>query len=351
MTSDTPPPAAANVGGNGSGFDPNARYVIVVYDQHSITAGDYADVDEALSRVDPDKVNWVTVRDVHDEAELTKLLTHFNVDPAILPDILDEGPLEFDTEYESCLYLEYIVPYLDEPTQRLVPSGGSFILGTNFLIVYTHQLHGLFARTRRLLLNRQTKAMGQGPDYLLYLLMRAYVVEHYHRGFKHLNQRLEELEDLVLAGQGDEDAYAAILDQREEIKPWNDPLLETEDFLEFIKDAESKFITPEVNRLFAKTLFREIEGLLESYDRLRLWLKEIVDLHLANVSRTTARVNQLLTIIATIFLPITFIASIYGMNFDNMPELSWRWGYPAVLLLMATVALSLAVYMKRRKWF
>lgn len=333
------------------GLDPNARYVIVVYDAHGIVAHACADVDGVLRRVDQHKVNWITVRDVHDEAELTKLLTYFDVDLDILPDIMDEGPIEFDTEYETCLYLEYIVPYLDESLQRLVSSGGSFILGANFLIVYTHQLHGLFSRTRRQLLNRQTKAMQHGPDYLLYLLMRAFIVEHYHRAFKHLNTRLDALEDLVLVGHGDERAFLAIIDQREEIKPWNDPLLETEDFLEYIKDADSKFISPEVAPLFAKTLYREIHNLLDSYNRLRLWLKEIMDLQQASVERRTSRVNQLLTIVATIFLPITFIASIYGMNFENMPELSWRYGYPAVLLLMATVAASLVIFMKRRKWF
>lgn len=334
---------------NGS-FSP-AHYAIVVYDNDDIFATECADMDSVLGYVDPGKVNWITIRNVHDEAELTKLLEFFDINPILLPEILDEGPMEFDAEYENCLYLEYIVPYFNELTGNLIPSGGSFILGTNFLIAYAHESHRLFARTRRLMLNRQTKAMQHGPDYLLYLLLRAFVVEHYHRSFKHLNIRLEELEDLVLESRGTESAYNAILAQREEIKPWNDPLLEMEDFLEYVKDAESKFIAEDVERLFSRALYREIVGLLEHYTRLRVWLNEIMDLHLANVERNTARVNQLLTVIATIFLPITFIASVYGMNFEYMPELSWRWGYPVVLLVMATVAVGLALYMKRRKWF
>jgi len=84
---------------------------------------------------------------------------------------------------------------------------------------------------------------------------------------------------------------------------------------------------------------------------LRLRLKEITDLHIANVNTNAGRVSQLLTIIATVFLPITFIASVYGMNFDFMPELRQPWGYPAVLLLMLTVATGILVYMKRRGWY
>jgi len=297
------------------------------------------------------RVNWVTVRDVHNEDELRRLLNYFSVDEFVLPDILDEGQVEFETEFESCLYLEYMVPYLDEKTQMLFQSKGSFILTTNALILYEHQLHSLFSRMRRRALSRQTHVMEYGPDYLLYLLIRAVIVEHFQHGFKHLIVDLEKLEDYVLVGQGREGVYREILEARERIKPWNEPLLELEDFLEYIKDAESKFITDSVAKFFTKSLLREIETLLNSYDRLRAMLKEVMDLHMGNVERNTGRVNQLLTIIATVFLPITFIASIYGMNFEYMPELEQPWGYPAVLILMASVALGLIIFMKRRRWF
>ena len=130
-----------------------------------------------------------------------------------------------------------------------------------------------------------------------------------------------------------------------------EPELDAFDFLEFVKDAESKFISDDVAKFFTKSLFREIEDLLAYYDRLRGYMNEIMSLHMGNIERTTGRVNQLLTIIATIFLPITFIASIYGMNFEYMPELNQPWGYPAVLLLMLVVALSLLIFMRRRRWF
>jgi magnesium transporter len=304
-----------------------------------------------LQQSDATRVNWVTVRDVHDEAEMNKLLRHFNIDPVILPDVLDETQVEFESEYEDCLYLEYMVPYLDEKQQRLLQSRGSFILTSNALILYEHQLHGLFSRTRRRALNHLTHVMEHGPDYLLYLLIRAVIVEHFQHGFKHLAHQLEELEDQVLAGGGREEVYRTILGARERLKPWNEPLLEIEDFLEYIKDAESRYITDTVAKLFTKSLLREIETLLANYDRLRAMLKEVMDLHMGNVERNTGRVNQLLTVIATVFLPITFIASIYGMNFDYMPELRLPWGYPAVLILMATVAGALLLFMKRRGWF
>jgi len=259
--------------------------------------------------------------------------------------------MQFDTEYENCLYLEYTVPYLHPERNLLEQSSGSFVLGSNFLILYEHQVHGLFARTRRRVTSHQTKAQQHGPDYLLYLLLRAVIVEHYQLSFRHLTRQLEDLEDHVLTGRGREEVYRDILFTREEIKPWNEPLLELEEFLEFVKDAESKFISDQEGKVFTKALYREIESLLTYYDRLRAYLTEIMSLHMAAVERNTSRVNQLLTVIATVFLPITFIASIYGMNFEYMPELEQPWGYPAVLLLMLVVALSLLLFMRRRRWF
>jgi magnesium transporter len=346
------PLTARGLAANGTPAPGNqAKYVIVVYDSETIEAHECRTFDELLSRIDHQRINWVTIRDVHDEAEMTRLLAEFRVDPFVLVEILDEGRMQFDVEYENCLYLEYTVPYLHPERHLLEQSSGSFVLGKEFLILYEHQVHGLFARTRRRLINHQTKAQQHGPDYLLYLLLRAVIVDHFQHSFKHLTLQLEELEDHVLTGRGREEVYSDILFMREEIKPWNEPLLELEDFLEFVKDAESKFISEQEGRVFTKSLFREIESLLAYYDRLRGYLTEIMSLHMGAVERNTARVNQLLTVIATIFLPITFIASIYGMNFVYMPELDEPWAYPAVLILMGVVALGLIIFMRRRRWF
>lgn len=336
---------------NDSLINAPTRYSVVVYDADSIASMECATIDDVLAQVQPGKVNWITIRDVHDETELLKLLAFFQLDTFLLQEILDENLMVFETEYENCLYLEYVVPYHSPQTKQYEQSKGSYILGRDFLILYEHDIHGLFARTRRRILGQQTKAQRYGPDYLLYLLLRAAVVEHYQVTFKRLTRELEELEDYVLASSGSEEVFQDILATRENIKPWNEPLLDLEDFLEFVKDAESRFISDETARQYTKGLIREVSEMLDYYDRLHLWMKEVMDLHMANVSRNANRVMQLLTLFATIFLPLTFISSLYGMNFRYMPELDWRIGYPLVLLLMLSIAVGLVIFMKRRHWF
>lgn len=312
---------------------------------------DCASIEEVLSLIEPERINWITLRDVHDEAGILKLLSYFNIDPFVMNEIMDERPMQFDIEYENCLYLEYVVPhYLTDP-RTVVTSKGAFVLGRNFVILYEHDIHRLFTRTRKRLVSRQTKAQRYGADYLLYLLLRAAIVEHYQLSFKQLTIKLEAVEDRVLAGNGSEEGFQEVLAVREEVKPWNEPLLELQDFLEFVKDAESKFISSDNAHYFTKDLNREIEGLIEYYDRLHMWLKEVMDLHMASLTRSSNRIIQILTVVSSIFLPLTFISSIYGMNFKHMPELNHPLGYFTVLLIMAAVGLGSLWFMKRRKWF
>ena len=335
---------AAGRGGEGS-------YVLVVYNADTVSQVACNSIDEVLARVDPESINWITLRDVHDEGAILKLFSFFQLDPFILNEILDETPKQFDIEYENGLYLEYVVPHYLPESKAVELSKGACILGRNFVILYEHDIHHLFARTRKRILGRQTKAQRYGADYLLYLLLRAALVEHYQLAFNQLTMKLEALEDDILFSDGGEEVFRDILAVREEVKPWNEPLLELQDFLEFVIDAESKFISDDITRYFTRELNREVEGLLGYYDRLHSWLKEVMDLHLAKVNQNVNRIMKTLTVIATIFLPLTFISSVYGMNFLNMPELRHPLGYASVLLLMLIVAVGSLVMMKRRKWF
>lgn len=322
---------------------------------YSPTALDYypcASVAEVISRMDEQSISFISCLGFGDDrTEVEALLRQFDLPPALAQDIIDDTSVEFEGETERYLYLEHAVPvYLNGDS---APSAVrvSFILGASYLILFEKSDAPIFTKTFRRILSGQSRAQRYGPDYMLYLLLRAAIVEHYQVTFLRLNTRLDELEDMVLANPAEEEAYQEILVAREELKPWNIPLLELEDFLEFVKDAESRLITEETTRFYTRFLYREVRDLLDSYARLRQWLKEIMELHMASVSRRANKVMQLLTVVATIFLPLTFITSLYGMNFTNMPELNQPWAYPAVLLVLLLIAGGSLLYMKRRGWF
>jgi magnesium transporter len=328
-----------------------SRVSLVTYVPAAIESFECANIDELLAHVDPVQNNWITIRNVHDRPQLEKVLAFFEIEPALIDHMLDDSMFAFDGEFDNCLYLEYAIPVYGQGEAEAQDVRGSFIVGKKFLILYQKDGDGIFGRTRKHILAGTTKVQRFGPDYLLYLLLRSAIVDHYFNAFKHLNKKLEDLEDEVLAHPGRAMNFQRILAMREAIKPLWAYIYELEDFIEFLVDVDSQFISENVNRLFTKYLYREAEENLAAYERLRLRLKEVLDLHMANINANSSRVTQLLTVIATIFLPITFIASVYGMNFDYMPELRQPWGYPAVLLVMMAVAGSTLVYMKRKGWF
>lgn len=327
------------------------RISLVKYIPTAIESLEFDDIDELLGQIDPVQNSWITVRGVQDRPSLEKLLRFFELDLALVDYMLDDSFFTFEGEHENCLYMEYAIPLYDNAQTYLHDVRGSFILGKNFLILYQKDGGGIFTRTRKHMMAGATKFQRFGTDYLLYLLLRSAIVDHYFNAFRYLNKKLEDLEDEVLAHPGQEKMLRNILALREEIKPLWEYIYELEDFTEFLVDTDSQFISKETNRLFIKYLYREAQDNLAAYERLRLRLKEVLDLHIANINTNAARVTQVLTVIATIFLPITFIASIYGMNFDYMPELRQPWGYPAVLLLMLTVAGGILIYMKRKGWY
>lgn len=324
---------------------------ILSYSANTLSYHPSATVDELLGHVADNANSFITCTGFGEDRSAVKvLLAHFGLPMTLAEDIIDDTSVEFVGEAEHFLYLEHAVPVLLPGQSVPEPARISFILGGTYLLLFEKAAAPIFSKTLHRIISGQSKAQRYGSDYLLYLLLRASVLEHYQVTFLHFNTRLDNLEDMVLANPAEEGAYREILVAREELKPWNIPLLELEDFLEFVTDAESDFITPATSRYYTKSLYREVGDLLDAYLRLRQWLKEIMDLHMAAVNRRANKVMQLLTVVATIFLPLTFITSLYGMNFANMPELDEPWAYPAVLAVLLLIALGSLYYMKRRDW-
>lgn len=149
---------------------------------------------------------------------------------------------------------------------------------------------------------------------------------------------------------GQEVVYDKILELRDEYKPLRTYLFDLIDFVGEIREDDTRFITSDVKRRLAKEIVRETEALLADYHYLRAWMAEMIEIHRANVNESTNRVIKILTVISTIFPPLTFIAGVYGMNFEYMPELSWEYGYPLVMTGMAALAIGILVILRLKKW-
>jgi magnesium transporter len=327
----------------------------LTYDADALDFAECTDAGEILRHVRPERVNWITVSGIslqEDHTTVKTLLDHFQLSPLLFNSIYDYEQQQFEGEYDDCFYLDYST-LLYRPSKRASASHarvtGSIILGPYFLILFEKTPSGLFEKTRQKILGKHTQAQRHGADYLLYLLIKT-IVLNYQYIFKALTEKFEALEDDVINHPGHDHAYDQILELREEFKPLYGYLIDLDDFVNTLREEESRFIGKETKKNFTKILHRETEDLLASYQNFRTWITELIEIHRANVNESTNRVMKTLTVLSTIFLPLTFIVGVYGMNFEHMPELEWPWAYPAVLVFMTLLAVGAIVYMRLRKW-
>jgi magnesium transporter len=311
-----------------------------------------SNLDEILAQARPDRVNWITMSGISlqdDHVAFMRLLQHFQLSPKLFSTFFKREPQPFEGEYDDCLYLDYAV-LLYRPSLRAHKRvTGGIIVGANFLLLLERIPSGIFERTRRKILNRHSQVQRFGADYLLYLLVKTIVI-NYQEIYKALARKFETLEDEVIGYPGQEVVYDKILELRDEYKPLRAYLVDLIDFVGEIREDDTRYITSGIKKRLAKEIVRETEALLADYHYLRTWMAELIEIHRANVNESTNRVIKILTVISTIFLPLTFIAGVYGMNFEHMPELAWEWGYPLIMVGMTTLAIGILAILRIKKW-
>ncbi len=330
----------------------SATFTVVAYNRSEMEFCESSNVDEILAYARPDCMSWITMSGISlqdDHAAFVKLLSHFQLHPRLVTGFFKHEHQVFESEYEECIYWEYAILLYRPEMRALKRVTGRIIVGANFLLLLERIPSGIFEHMRRKVLNRHSQAQGHGVDYLLYLLIKTIVI-NYQEIYKALVRKFDALEDEVIGYPGHEVVYDKILELRDEYKPLRGFLVDLIDFVGEIREEQTPFITSSIKKRLAKEIVRETQALLADYHYLRSWMAELIEIHRANVNESTNRVIKILTVISTIFLPLTFIAGVYGMNFEKMPELTWDYGYPLILFGMAALAGGILVVLRRKRW-
>ncbi len=329
-----------------------SRTSLLTYSETETHYEEFADVAKALGQLRPKQVNWLTLSGLtlqDDFAAVQRALAHFNVDPALADAFFRPEQAPFEGERQDGLIYDYAILLYRPHSGAHARVTGSLILGPDFVLLFEKIPSGVFERARRKILGRQTRAQLHGADFLFGMLIQAVIV-NYQEIHRALEAKFEKLEDDVIGHPAREIEYDHVLKLREEFSPLYSYLVDLKDFVKAIREDETHFIKGEAKRLFTRVLSRETEALLADQQHLRSWLAELIEIHRANVNESTNRVMKTLTVISTIFLPLTFIAGVYGMNFIHMPELAWEWAYPAVMAFMTALAAGALIYMRSKRW-
>ncbi len=323
------------------------RMKVVDYVSDRFTEQEIVNIDDAFALKDTPTSTWLNIDGIHDIELIDKIGRHFNIHPLTLEDILNTGQRPKLEDFDHYIYLVIKMIHVDEETNEIRSEQVSLVLGDNFLISFQEAPGDVFEPVRERIRKGRGRIRNSGVDYLAYALIDA-VVDHYFVILEKIGAAIESLEDDLLADPTAE-SMQTIHDLKRELIYLRKQVWPTREVVNTVAKGELTLIQ-EKTVIFFRDVYDHTIQIVDTIESYRDVLSGMLDLYLSTLSNRMNEVMKVLTIIATIFIPITFVAGIYGMNFKFMPELEWRWGYPAVWCIIVGLVTLMIVFFKRRKW-
>ncbi len=293
-------------------------------------------------------ISWIDIVGLRDVKKLEEIGKIFNLHPLLLEDILhaDQRP-KFD-HYENALYIVVRMFYTNLKGDRNFSEQVSIVFGKNFVISFQENIGDVFEPVRKRIREGYIMLSSRGTDHIAYMLLDA-IVDNYFVVLENMGERIEELENTVL-NNPTEHTLQKVNHFRQEALVLRRAIWPLRDVISRFEREESPLLNKGI-KIYIRDVYDHAVQVIEALETYRDILSGMVDLYLSSISNKMNSVMKVLTIISTIFIPLTFIAGVYGMNFKYLPEVGWKLGYVWALGLMAIVALVMISYFKRKKWF
>ncbi|RPJ52854.1 MAG: magnesium/cobalt transporter CorA [Acidobacteria bacterium] len=322
------------------------RLSVIDYDEGRMVERDDIPLDQIGALKETATVSWINVEGVSDPNVIEEIGTRFGLHPLLLEDILNPRQRAKMEPYDTYIFLVLKMLYVEKDGETRSEQV-SFVLGPHYVISFLEDPGDIFDPVRERIRAQRGRIRLMGPDYLLYALVDA-IVDHYFIVLECLEERIEKLEDEVFTR-----ATPSTLHSIQHLKT---ELLYLRKSVWPLREALSGLLREDCQLLSDKTefFFRDVYDhtiqVIDTLESLRDTVSGLLDIYLSSLSHRLNEVMKVLTIIATIFIPLTFIVGVYGMNFRFMPELDIPWAYPVVWAIMIAVGGVMLVFFRRKGW-
>ncbi len=321
---------------------------VLAYNSEKLIERELETVEECLEFKGQPGINlWINVDGLDRIDVIEKLGGYFDIHPLTLEDVLNTGQRPKTEDYESYIYTVLKMMLLDKEREEIIVDQVSIIIGPNYILSFQERHGDVFDPVRERFENPASRLRKNGVDYLAYSLIDA-VVDNYFLILEHFGDEIEYLEDGLVI-QPRPEILTAIQKYKRDMIILRKSVWPLRELINGLQRVESDLIK-ETTRIYLRDIYDHTIQVIDSVEDFRDILASMVDIYLSSISYRMNDVMKVLTVIATIFIPLTFIAGVYGMNFEYMPELKWRWGYPAVMLGMTLLGVSMFAYFKKRRW-
>lgn len=293
-------------------------------------------------------VTWTNINGLNHVDAIEKIGNHYNIHPLTLEDTVNTSQRPKVEDYDNYMFVVLKMLYHDT-NENVITEQVSFILGDNYVLSFQEAEGDVFDTVRDRIRFSKGRIRGLGSDYLLYALVDA-VIDHYYIIVETMGNKIEDLEDNLFNGFSQEEISQEIQNLKREVLKVRRAIFPLREIISKIEKNENELIKDKTLHYF-RDIYDHVIQLSENIDIFREMTWSLMDMYMTALSNKMNEVMKVLTIIATIFIPLTFIAGVYGMNFDNIPELHYQYAYFILWGIMIVLFLAMVYYFKKKKWF
>lgn len=331
----------------GKKWSDQIKISVLDFDKENFSEIKNINVEDCFSYKNSNTESWINIDGLHNIETISKIGDFYELHPLLMEDVLNTHHRPKVEQFDNCLFITLKMNGISLNKKTIISEQVSFILGNKWLISFQEKEGDIFEDIRNRMRNKVGNIRLYGTDYLLYRLIDT-IVDNYFYVTEYFNDVIEKLEEKVLISTSKETLREIqhlkkmLLNFRKSINPLREAII-------ILQKDNTLFIEERTTR-YLRDVYEHIIQVNDSIDTLRDMLGGIMDLYLSSESNKMNQIMKVLTIIATIFIPLTFVAGIYGMNFENMPELKWEYGYLGVWILMIIVIFLMLFFFRKKRW-
>lgn len=322
----------------------NVKISIIEYDEKNFVEREISNIEECIAYIHSPTITWIKIVGIHQVDVVEKIGKTFNIHPLTLEDIVNtQQRPKFEDFNEYLVAIVRMIYYDQEITSEQL----SIILARNVVISFQEKDGDLFESIRERLRQGKGRIRKCGADYLMYALIDT-IVDNYFLILEKLSDNIEKLEEHLI-NEPTIECLHELHNLKSEMLHLRKTVWPMRDLISSLQRSETKLIHENTD-IYLRDVYDHTVRVIDTVETYRDILAGMLDIYLSSNSNKMNEVMKVLTMISTIFIPVTFIVGVYGMNFDHMPELRNEWSYPAVWIIMVSIMISLLFYFKRKKW-
>jgi len=320
----------------------------MLYDGSRVEEREMETLADVFPLKEPPAVTWINVDGLHQVEIVEDLGKYLGLHPLILEDILNPDQRPKVEDLGEYVYIVLKMLDWDEGLKEMTTEQMSIVLGSSYVVSLQERAGGDVLDPLRVRIREAKGSIREeGADFLAYCLLDG-IVDRYFGVLESLGEQVEDLESDLVSNPGRE-ALQELHDLKREMIFMRKAVWPLREVIATLERSGSSLLQ-ESTRVYLRDVYDHTIQVMDAVETLREMLSGMLDIYLSSISNRLNEVMKVLTIFASIFIPLTFIAGVYGMNFHYMPELTWRWGYPAVWLVMLGVGLAMLSYFRRKRW-